>query len=169
MPISERLQSVEQHNVEIARQPAVLKGVVKEQHLIGILSERFSRCGNSVSILQMRDSRQPGRQFQRLIVRPAAATVTPANERDRFSLALKKFCQPANQRRFASAANGQIPHANDRRIHSHRCSVSTVKPPVPLPHNTAVNWLKRRQKHPRAPPQQPLAAAGNDVAKMSGE
>jgi hypothetical protein len=61
MLIPEGLQCVEKHNVKVASQPAVLKGIVKNQKLWSICLKRHARRGHAVRILNMGHARQLSR------------------------------------------------------------------------------------------------------------
>ena len=74
MPEAERLQGVQQHDVQIAVDAAVLEGVVQHDQLALELLDRQPGGRHAVGILQMRHVGQLLLQFQRLVVlRPASA------------------------------------------------------------------------------------------------
>ena len=65
---AEWLQSVEQDDIQIACQAAVLKAVVEQDQLARVFLDRLPRGGNAIGILQMRHVRQRFFQLQSLVV-----------------------------------------------------------------------------------------------------
>jgi len=167
--VAERLERIEQHDIEIAGQPPVLKGVVQQQHLVGVLPQCLFGSCDAIGVLQMRYVRKLRSQFQRLVIRPPATSISPADERDIAPIFTKPFRQPANERRLPCPADGQVANADHRGIDSNCLFMPVVKSPVPAPDRPAVHGLECRQQRTGARSHQTPAAAGDDVAVSGGE
>ncbi len=78
----ERVECVQQHDIEVSPEPPMLKPVIQHQHLRLQLLDRDVSQRRPVSILQMRDIRQVLVEHQALIIQPFGLAITPAQQSD---------------------------------------------------------------------------------------
>src|SRR5207244_4500833 len=79
MSVTPRVQGVDQHDIQIAMQPPMLKAVVEDQQLATPLPHRLLRRGTPIRILPMRNSQTELIEHQLLVV----ALTNPKRERGR--------------------------------------------------------------------------------------
>ena len=79
---AERVEGVEQDEVEVARQPAMLEAVVEDEQLGLQLLDGDRAPGDPVRVLEVGDVGQVLLQHPPLVVEPAGLAVAPAEDRD---------------------------------------------------------------------------------------
>src|SRR5947209_2921687 len=105
---------VDQHNVEIARQPAMLEAVIEYEDLALQFLDRDTGEGDTVGSLQMGHIGTVLFQYQRLVI-GAMLSAMAATEDGDIQLPLpKKTSDILDAGRLAGAADGQVADADDR-------------------------------------------------------
>ena len=147
---AERLERVEQYDIQIARQPAVLETVV-EQHDVRMIFGDRSSCGcHAISILHVRNARQRLGEFQRFVILlTSRSAVAAAHNRHVEPVLLYSACEPFYNRGFAGAAEREIADANDGYIHAMCDSRSAVVAAITLLYDECVRPLDNAQQTPK--------------------
>jgi hypothetical protein len=132
MAVAKRLERIEQDNVQVSRQPAMLKTVVENDGVAIEFGNRAFGRGDAIWILYMRHVRERLLQFQRLIVLLAVLpTVTPTGDGHTNSMLSEPLCDPFHHRRFAGPAERQIADADYRHAHVMHRGLPTVVTAIP--------------------------------------
>ncbi len=109
---------IEQHQVHVTGQPAMLESVVEDQDLAFELLQRGPGQGNTIRPLQVRHVGQVLVEDQGLVIEPAAAAIAAAEDGDAPILPPIKAGHVFHHGRFARAAGGDIADADDGRSHT---------------------------------------------------
>ena len=107
--VAPRGRRIDQHDIEVARQPAMLKAVVEHQHFALQLLDGGPRQGDAVGPLQVRHVGQVLFQHQRLVVAAARAAVTAAEDGHAAIEAAIEAGDILDARRLAGAASVRLP------------------------------------------------------------
>ena len=115
---TERLERVEEHDIEIAAQTAVLESIIKEQQLrIEILDSHFGG-GDAIAVLYVRNGRQRVGKLQCfVVVLTIGRAVAAADNHDPHARILQPLSQPLDHGRLPGAAQGEITDADHGHIH----------------------------------------------------
>ena len=113
------IAGVDQHDVEVACEPAMLKAVVKNQELAAEFLSRHGRRGNAVGALQMRHIGTKCLEDPRLIIHPVGpGPVATADEADARTAFAKPARDEGSQRCLAGSAGRQVSETDDRDRHT---------------------------------------------------
>ena len=116
---AERLERVDQHNIEISRDAAMLKGIVENQHLRyrSLLQSLRSRRLHAVGILHVGHIGQAESSSRASSFAPLFRAVAATDERHCALVRREtKWRQPSTMRRLTGAADREIADANDGHI-----------------------------------------------------
>eukprot|EP00913_Durusdinium_trenchii_P035228 g32958.t1 len=180
--VTERIERVDQDDVEIAGQSAVLETVVENEHLGIEFVGRVVRRADAIGVLQMRHAgaevlehpffvvaRRAGGVSFRVILIAGTGGLTPtarfersvaaAEQRDVDVAREKPFRQKRDHRRFAGSACRDVADADDGNRRGVGFLPAEIKRPVPGAHADAVKHRQRAQ--PGA------LRSGNEAAALS--
>ena len=111
--VFEVVRTVEHHNVQIARERKMLKAVVKQEYVDGMLLLDALAFGKAIFADAKRNPALQTMPHQLdFVARAASAMIAPAQNRDALPFREKFFREPHNHGRLAGAANGQIADAD---------------------------------------------------------
>jgi hypothetical protein len=108
------LEGIEQDDIEIARQPAVLEPIVEHDQLAFELHRGDPCEASAIRTLKMRNIRKILFEYPPLIVHSACVTITAAEYDDPNSTLAKPPRDPLDHRRLARSTERQISDGNDR-------------------------------------------------------
>ncbi len=111
----ERLQGIQEHDVQIAAEAAMLKTVVQHDQVRSEGGNGLPCGGHAVGVLQVRHVGERLLQFAGLVVGLARrGPITTANHRHTNAAVGEPAAEPADQGRLAGAAEGQVADADHR-------------------------------------------------------
>ena len=130
MPKSKRLQRIDDDDIQIAMDAAMLKRIVEQNQLAIEFLDRHLRGGDAIGILNVRHVGELLLQFESFVVpRPGFGAVAAADDRHPHAALPEPAGQPFDQRRFARAAKREIPDAD----HRHRDALDRLPAAIVLP------------------------------------
>ena len=132
MAEAKRLQRVQEHDVQLPGEPAVLEAIVQDDQLAAELCDGLVRGREAVGILQVGHVGKQPPHLQRLVVRLACGCpIAAADHRHPHAALLEPSGDPLDQGGFAGAAEGEVADAYDRHAEAMHHRRATVIPPVP--------------------------------------
>jgi hypothetical protein len=114
VPASPRVGGVEQDEVEVAGQPAMLEAIVQHQHLTLQFLHRDGGQRGAIRSLEMRYVREVLLEHERLVVGPLPAPVAAAEDRHAQVASAVEVGDVLDARCLAGAAHRQVADADDR-------------------------------------------------------
>ena len=164
---AKRLHGVEQHDVQIASDPAVLKGVVQEDELAIQLFHGRTSCSHPIGILPLRHVGQLLFQFQRLVVfRTGLGPIAPADHGYSKAPTAKPSGEPLDHRRLAGSAQGEIADAYHRYVDAISLCGTRVVSPVPPTDRPSVGHFRQPQPETQPGGRDSAASATHQVSKF---
>ena len=136
--MSPRRRRIDQHDIEVARQPAMLKAVIEHQHFALQLLDGGTSQGDAVGPLQVRHVRQVLFQHQRLVIAAARAAVAATEDGHAAIEAAIEAGDILDAGRLAGAAGRQVADADDRHRHARAAQPAAPIGEVPQPHSKSV-------------------------------
>ena len=128
---TEWLQGIQQHDIEIAGDAAMLKGVVEHQHPAAKSVDGSPGGGEPIGILHVRHAGQFPSEFQGFIVGTAAHAIPPADDADFLLLLIDLLYDPFDQRRLAGSTQREIAHADHGHVNAMDAICSGVVASIP--------------------------------------
>ncbi len=162
------LQGVDQHDVQIAREPAVLKSVVQQNRLGPVPLDRLPGGRHAVPILQMRHLGQSQGQLAGLVIRSAGpGPITSADDRHPQAPLDESPGDPGHHRCFAGPSQGHVTDADHRRRHAGLMPRIVVMA-VAQPDGRTVGKLGQSQQRSLDRCDGPAAPTADYLAKVGG-
>ena len=163
---TERLQGVEQDDVAIAGEPAMLKAVVEHDRLAAKPGDGFAGGCDAIGIFKMRHVGQQSSQFEGFVVRLATFGPVASAHHGRSNASLMKpLGDPADHRRLARAAQGEIAHAYNRNVHAMNWGFSTIVATISPTNRRRVKRLDQSERPAQHQGRRALPPAAYHVAK----
>ena len=107
MSEAERFQCVDEYDIKVARDAAMLERIVENNHFCTKLADRHPRGGYAVGVLPVGHTGKLLFEFAGFVVlRTAHGFVSAADQRDLEAVVLEPTGQPLDHGGFAGAAEG---------------------------------------------------------------
>ncbi len=136
---AERLEGVNQHQVNVVRKPAMLKAVVEHDQLGLDLEHRNSSQRNSVGPLEMRNVGQVFLEHPPFVIQSALLAITTAENRDADSAPAKPARDPLDHGGFSGTAQRQVSHRDNGNGSTVRFEQTPVETEVAQVHDRTVS------------------------------
>ncbi len=117
-PQPEWLERVQQNQIDVSRQAAVLKTIIKDDELGLELERRDLRQRHPVRVLQMGNIRKVFLEHPPFVVQSFDPSVAAAQDRYAHAAATEPARKPLHHRRLARAPQGQVPDRYDGHGHT---------------------------------------------------
>ena len=165
---AKRFQGVDQDNIQIATEPAVLKSVVQQNRLGLVPLDRLPGRRHTVAILQMWHLRQRQGQLAGLVIRAAGlGPITAADDRHPQPPLDEPPGDPGHHGSFAGSPQGQVADADHCRRHAGLMPRIVVMA-VAQPDGRGVGNLGQPQQRSLDRGDGPAAPTADQLAKVGG-
>ena len=164
MAVAEGLQCVDEDNIQISVQAAVLKAVVQNDELrVEFVNRGLSSC-DSIWVLNVRNVRQPLLKLHRFVVgRPVFCAIAAACQGNSHVSLTKPASQPGDHRCFSRAARRNVPYANDGDVNTVYVTLVLIEAAISPANRVSIGYFARTQERPPQCGSQPTALAADDL------
>jgi hypothetical protein len=167
--IAERLERIDQYQIQIAVDTPMLKGVVqKDQLRIEFFDSGFGRF-DSIGILHMWYVGEFLLQLERFVVARSGLGAVAATDDDHTnSVPAKPLDQPLDHRRLASASDRQVTDADHRHTDLVRSASTGVKLPISPGDGQTVGEFRHAEQSSPDRGGETSASSTDKVSKLGG-
>jgi len=165
--VTERLERIDQHDIQVAVKAAVLETVVENHRLALQLFGSSSRSGNAVGILEVGNVRQALIEFERLVVSLSVGwPVAAADDRHTDLPPAQKSGEVLDHRSFSGTAERKIADTDYRNVGAMDYGATAVVATVADSHRERIGDLGQAQAASEHGSADASPAAANDLVKV---
>ena len=118
MPVTPRLCGINQHEIEIAPESAVLECIIEYEGIATVVFDRNRGPGDAIPIGHLCHTGAESIQNKSFVVSGTVkATISAAENAGTSAAGLQLLRDPCDDRGLARAAGGDVAHADDGHIH----------------------------------------------------